>query len=67
MAYSMDLRLKALGLLDAGQRIDEVSALLDIGTATLGRWKRRRREGRLETGYKWKRTPYKLDEAAMLA
>ena len=67
MAYSMDLRLKALGLLDGGRSVEDVSKLLDIGTATLWRWLRRRRKGRLETAYTWKRTPYKLDEAAMLA
>ena len=67
MAYSMDLRLRALGLLDAGRSVEEVSKLLAIGTATLWRWLRRRRAGQLETRYFWKRTPYRLDEVAMLA
>ena len=67
MAYCMDLRFKALGLLDKGRSVEDVSGLLSIGTATLWRWLRRVREGRLVTAYEWKRTPYKLNEAAMLA
>ncbi|MBL4869773.1 MAG: hypothetical protein JKX72_02335 [Robiginitomaculum sp.] len=67
MAHSMDLRLRAVKLLEIGHTVLEVSELLDLGTATLGRWKMRAREGRLATNYPVKRGAYKLDEQAMSA
>ena len=40
MAYALDLRLKALELLDTGHNVEDPSGLLSIGTATLWRWLR---------------------------
>ncbi|MEE9273159.1 MAG: IS630 transposase-related protein [Robiginitomaculum sp.] len=67
MAHSMDLRLRAIRLLEKGHTVLEVSELLDIGTATLWRWKARAREGRLASTYPKVRSTYKLDEVSMLS
>ena len=40
----MDLRLRTVKLLEKGHTVLEVSALLDLGTATLWRWKKRARQ-----------------------
>lgn len=42
--YPVIFRERALALLDEGRSLSEVAALLDVGTATLKRWRRRRRE-----------------------
>ena len=51
MAYSLDLRKKALALIEEKKNIKEISRLLGIGYATLHRWKKRAAEGRLATHY----------------
>jgi len=66
MAHSMDLRLRAVGFLEKGLTVAQISELLDIGTATLWRWKARAKQGRLAPVYP-PRSAYKLDEQAMLA
>lgn len=42
--YPVAYRERALALLDDGRSLDEVADLLNVGTATLKRWRRRRRE-----------------------
>jgi transposase len=42
--YPVAFRERALALLDGGRSLGEVAELLDVGTATLRRWRRRRRE-----------------------
>ena len=42
--YPVAFRARALALLDAGRSLGEVAELLDVGTATLKRWRRQRRE-----------------------
>jgi len=64
MAHSMDLRLRAVGLLEKDLTVAQISELLDIGTATLWRWKARAKQGRLAPVYP-PRSAYKLDEQAM--
>jgi transposase len=44
MIYPAAFRERALALLDGGRSIGEVADLLDVGTATLKRWRRQRRE-----------------------
>ena len=66
MAHSMDLRLRAVGLLEKGFTVAQISELLDIGTASLWRWKARAKQGRLAPIYP-PRPAYKLDEQAMCA
>jgi transposase len=42
--YSLDFRERALGALDRGHSLTEVAEVLGVGTATLKRWRRLRRE-----------------------
>lgn len=42
--YPVAFRERALALLDGGRSLGEVAGLLDVGTATLKRWRRRRDE-----------------------
>jgi transposase len=42
--YPAVFRERALALLDSGRSLGEVADLLGVGTATLKRWRRRRRE-----------------------
>ena len=44
--YGIDLRKKAMMLLEKGMRKKRVSILLDIGVATIFRWVKRGKEGR---------------------
>ena len=44
--YSVDLRERLLGAIDAGLSQAEAARLLGVGTATIERWRRRRRETR---------------------
>jgi len=67
MAYSHDLRLCALHLMSEGQTVEQVSFVLNIGTATLWRWRKRHREGSLETRYGSNRNACKIDEAQLVA
>jgi len=43
-AYSEDLRIRALSLIDAGKKIEKVAAILSISRASLYLWLKRRRE-----------------------
>lgn len=42
--YSVDLRERLLGAIDAGLSQAEAARLFGVGTATIERWRRRRRE-----------------------
>jgi transposase len=42
--YSVDLRERLLGALDAGLSQAEAARLFGVGTATIARWRRRQRE-----------------------
>lgn len=51
MAYSVDLREKAISLVERGKSKSEVAELLEIGIATLYRWLKKKAEGEsLEAG-----------------
>ena len=65
MAYSLDLRQRALALLSQNHKIEDVSELLNIGTATLWRWKAREKQGNLAAAYPTTRTFYKIDEVKL--
>jgi len=43
-AYSVDLRLKALNLLDKGKTVKEVVVLLKISKSSIYLWEKRKRE-----------------------
>jgi|SRR5215211_5814709 len=42
--YPVEFRERALAALDGGRPLGEVAAVLGVGTASLKRWRRRRRE-----------------------
>ena len=42
--YPLELRERVVALLDTGKEPLEVSVLMNLGVATVGRWKRRWRE-----------------------
>lgn len=65
MAYSMDLRKRAMELLEAGKSQTEISELLGINRKTLYEWKQR--DGELGTWYPSRRGAYHIDEAAIKA
>lgn len=67
MAYNLDLRQRAIALLEKGFSLREVSELLAIGSATLIRWNRRNREGKLAAFYPKIRRRKINDEALKLA
>ncbi|WP_265025995.1 transposase [Wolbachia endosymbiont (group A) of Bibio marci] len=51
MAYSVDLREKAISLVERGKSKSEVADLLEIGIATLYRWlKKKGNDESLEAG-----------------
>lgn len=45
MVYSVDLRKKAISLVEKGKLKSEVAELLEIGIATLYRWLKRKAKG----------------------
>ncbi len=67
MAYSLDFRQRAMALLADGYSIEDVSSLLNVGTATLWRWNARAKSGQLGTQYPKTRGFYKVDEGKLRA
>ena len=67
MAYDLDFRRRAISMLDEGFTLASVSDLLDVGTASLTRWKRRAGQDNLAFQYPKSRGAYKLDECALQA
>ncbi|WP_253302679.1 transposase [Wolbachia endosymbiont of Psylliodes chrysocephala] len=45
MAYSVDLREKAVSMIEKGKTKVEVAELLEIGIATLNRWLKKKAAG----------------------
>ncbi len=66
MAYSLDLRIRAMDLLNSNEDIVEVSDLLGISLSSLYRWKKRNNSQTLKPSYPKARGAYRLDEQAML-
>ena len=66
MAYSQDLRIRAIELLNSNEDIVEVSDLLGISLSSLYRWKKRNNSKTLKPSYPKSRGAYKLDERAMV-
>lgn len=67
MAYDLDFRRRAVSLLEEGFTLDSVSKLLNVGTASLTRWKQRAAQDNLAAHYPKFRGTYKLDESALKA
>jgi len=66
MAYSLDLRIRAMELLNSNEDIVEVSDLLGVSLSSLYRWKKRNNSKTLKPSYPKARGAYKLDERAMV-
>ncbi|WP_213105074.1 IS630 transposase-related protein [Candidatus Protochlamydia amoebophila] len=60
MAYSKDLRQKALNYLEAGHSAEEVSQVFGVALRTVFNWLKRQRNGCLEDKPR-KRYPIKID------
>lgn len=67
MAYSKDMRERALELIESGKRREEVSKLLRISESSLKRWQNRQRQGCLAAEYPAARGSYKIDEERLQA
>jgi len=61
MSYSEDFRKQVLSHIDMGATIEEVSKLFSIGTSSIKRWKRNRRETGKVMGPGRPKKPYKID------
>ena len=51
MAYSLDMRQRALELLKEGKTKTEVSKMLGVGRTSLLRWEKRESRGELAASY----------------
>ena len=65
MAYDLDFRRRAVSMLEEGFTLDSVSQLLNVGTASLTRWKVRAAQDNLAVQYPKSRGAYKIDESAL--
>ena len=67
MAYDLDFRRRAVLMLEEGFTLGSVSELLDVGTASLTRWKQRAAQDNLAVQYPKLRGAYKIDDQALKA
>lgn len=67
MAYSEDMRKRALELIASGKSVAEISRLLNVSVSSLIRWQHRQKEGRLGAWYPKTRGSYKVDEEKLKA
>ncbi|MEM7621492.1 MAG: IS630 transposase-related protein [Pseudomonadota bacterium] len=65
MAYSLDLRKRAVSLLDEGKNTKEIGELLGVSDRSVLYWKKRDEEGRLATHYPKSRGAYTIDDEAL--
>ena len=61
MSYSEDFRQQVLSHIDAGATIEDVSKLFSVGTSSIKRWKRNRKETGTVMGPGRPKGPYKID------
>jgi transposase len=67
MAYSPDIRERALALLNEGHSLRAVEAMLRVHNRTLSNWKKRAGEGRLGVSYPRSRGAYRINDEALKA
>lgn len=67
MAYSLDLRERAIALLEEGKSSREVGEVLGISDRTVLIWKKRHNEGRLAAHYPASRRAYHINDEALQA
>lgn len=63
MAYSMDLRLRVVAAVEAGESMWSASKRFSVSHPTVRDWRDRAREGRLEAGVPGPKDSVKLTEA----
>lgn len=66
MSYSEDFRNQVLIYIDSGATIDEASTLFQVGTSSIKRWRRNKRETGKVMGPGRPKKPYKIDEAKLI-
>jgi transposase len=67
MAYSVDMRKRAIKLLEEGHSLRAVEAMLGVHNRTLSNWKKRWAEGRLAAAYPRSRGAYRINDEALQA
>lgn len=67
MAYSLDMRQRALELLKEGKTKKEVSKMLGVGRTSLLRWEKRELKGELAAIYPKKRGGFRVDDEKLKA
>lgn len=55
VAYSFDLRTRAVDLINSGKRVEEIAELLKISKATLYNWLARNKKGNLKPKVNWQK------------
>ena len=67
MAYSLDMRQRALELLKEGKAKTEVSKVLGVGRTSLLRWEKRESKGELAATYPKERGGFRVDDEKLKA
>ncbi len=67
MAYSYDLRIKALEYIEKGGSKEEASRIFGVTLRTLFHWIKRKKQGCLAPNQRRKRKPHKIDEEKLKA
>lgn len=67
MAYSLDMRQRALELLEEGKTKTEVSEILGVGRSSLLRWEKRASKGELAAIYPKVRGGFRVDDEKLKA
>lgn len=67
MAYSLDMRQRALELLKEGKTKKEVSKMLGVGRTSLLRWEKRELKGKLAATYPKIRGGFRVDDEKLKA
>lgn len=67
MAYSLDLRQRAIVLLGTGHKAGEVGVVHGVSERTVVGWKKRQAEGGLAAAYPAARGAYHIDDEALKA
>ncbi len=67
MAYSLDMRQRALELLKEGKSKTEISKMLDVSRTSLLRWSKRALRGELAAIYPKERGGFRVDDEKLKA
>lgn len=62
MAYSLDMRERAMEMVKEGYKKKEIARILGIGVTTLNSWRKKEAAGGLGTSYPKERVRKKVDE-----